>query len=98
MEIIIEKKEKDYLKNQLYAMKEPESVCCDEMKEALDENAIKLGDFEDCHTTDKSMNIFRCHPYPEGACWDSYEIMYCPFCGEKVELVEKKVLKQKVSQ
>ena len=55
------------------------------MKEAMEESAIKFGDYEDPSKHDKTLNIFKCSPYPEGACWDEYAIRFCPFCGEKIK-------------
>lgn len=63
--------------------------CCAEMKEVWDE-AIKFGAFDDygSHVNNR-INISHCDAFPEGACWDSYPITFCPFCGEHIEVIEK---------
>jgi hypothetical protein len=66
------------------------TACCDEMKQALAEKFIKFGEYDPVLNGDNEVNIFRCDPYPEGATWDEMAIRLCPFCGEKIEVEERK--------
>lgn len=83
-----------------YALLEMEPPCCNEMKEALDNEAIGFGEFHDTILNrDHNINFSDCHPYPEGAVWEEYQINFCPFCGQKVETEEReKVTLKKVSR
>jgi len=71
--------------------------CCVAMEDAWVQGAIVFGGFDCGHTN--SINIGLCHPYPEGASWDNFEISFCPFCGEAIECVEaeRSVLVKKVT-
>jgi hypothetical protein len=71
---------------------EPE-FCCPEMKVAWGE-AIVFGKV-DYNGEGNRVHISRCHPYPEGACWDAYAVDFCPFCGEKIECEEVEVVRMK---
>lgn len=64
------------------------NFCCDEMREAWNDYAIQFGEKEMLNTN-HNVNIFRCSPYPEGAVFTEYEILYCPFCGELIVVEEK---------
>lgn len=67
--------------------------CCGDTAKALQDSVIKFGEYESWpFNTENTLNIFRCYPYPEGACWNSYPINYCPFCGAKVTLIEEGVV------
>lgn len=89
MKITIKKTGSGKGRYQCYSYVEPKKTCCDEMKEALDENVIKFGEYDSILNSNNSLNIFKCYPYPEGPCWDEYEINFCPFCGEKIKYVGK---------
>lgn len=65
-------------------------ICCDGMKEAWEEKAVFFGEYgEYGFNTNKSVNIAKCSPYPEGAVFNEYPINYCPFCGKKIEIEEE---------
>lgn len=67
-----------------------EKYCCEKMEEAIDEGFVKFGEFDDYpFNKNTNLNIFLCHPYPEGACWDEMPIKYCPFCGEEVKIIKQ---------
>jgi len=68
-------------------LKEELKPCCDEMNKAIDEYAIKFGGFESYEDT-RRLGFGRCSPYPEGPCWDTYDISFCPFCGKRVNIVQ----------
>ena len=73
-----------------YKLIEIVDICCEEMKVALDEEAILFGDFYgDSLNRDNNLNFAHCSPYPEGAVYREYPIKYCPFCGQVVETEEK---------
>ena len=69
--------------------------CCIGMTEALEDEAIFWGEYEKMLNSNTDINIAVCHPYPEGAVWNEYPITYCPFCGEKIETIERKRVKLK---
>jgi hypothetical protein len=57
------------------------------MENAYTKDFIKLGKYDETLATkeDCKLNIFKCHPYCEGAIWDEMEISFCPFCGKEIE-------------
>lgn len=59
------------------------SFCCETMEEQLDET-VTFGEVESYGCKDEAVFISTCRPYPEGACWDSVKISFCPFCGEAI--------------
>jgi hypothetical protein len=61
--------------------------CCVEAKEAFEELFMRFGDWDGVPICPE-VNIFRCHPYPEGAVFDQMPIRYCPFCGKEIVLIE----------
>jgi len=66
--------------------------CCEKMREAFDKKFIGFGNFEDggyagYGKINININIYSCLPYPEGACWEDMKINFCPFCGEKIEVI-----------
>lgn len=70
--------------------------CCQEMKEALADDAIGFGEFHDTILNgDCNINFSDCRPYPEGEVWDYYPIRFCPFCGRKVETEERERVSRK---
>lgn len=86
-EIFADEKPEDVHKYVLLEMTEP---CCQEMKGALESEAIKFGEFDAFFLNqDCNVNFAGCRPYPEGAAWDEYPIRFCPFCGQKVETEER---------
>lgn len=64
--------------------------CCDKMKEAFEDSFIEFGEYpsDSILNCDSNVNIYKCSPYPEGACWDEMAISFCPFCGKKIEISE----------
>ena len=67
--------------------------CCEDMIEAWGDY-IGFGEYEYGESNNKDVNIYYCEPYPEGACWSEMPIKICPFCGERIELIEEKVVKK----
>lgn len=65
-------------------LSEIDKVCCNDMREAMEDNYIGFGEYNSTLNHDSNVNIFCCSPYPEGACWSSMAIKYCPFCAEKI--------------
>lgn len=63
-------------------------ICCDGMRDAINDRFVAIGDYEYPSKNDKTVNIYKCFPWPEGASWDSMEIKFCPFCGKKIEVKE----------
>jgi len=61
--------------------------CCNQLKNHIGKNYIGVGDCEP-PSKSKELNIYECKPYPEGTFYESHEISYCPFCGEKVKYKE----------
>ena len=59
--------------------------CCAEMKEAWSERFIAFGEFDSMANKNSDVNIYRCHPYPDGPEWDKRAIRFCPFCAEPIE-------------
>lgn len=73
-----------------YVLLEITEPCCQQMKEALEHDAIKFGEFGESYLNqDCNINFGDCSPYAEGAVWDEYPIHFCPFCGQKVETEER---------
>ena len=65
--------------------------CCEKMEEAWERRFIGFGEY-DCYLNRNSdVNVYKCHPYPEGACWDEMAIKQCPFCGEEIKTIEAEV-------
>lgn len=62
--------------------------CCDDMKNAHENNAVFFGDYDGI-SRDKNVNIAKYSPYPEGAVFDVYPISFCPFCAKKIKIMEK---------
>jgi hypothetical protein len=62
---------------------EIKAICCERMNEALEGNFIRFGSHDTWLNRNHNLNLLHCSPYPEGACWDTMAINYCPFCGEK---------------
>lgn len=60
--------------------------CCDEAKEAFESNFIGFGEYDGMLNQSKTMNIYHCSPYPEGAFFDEMPINSCPFCGRLIEI------------
>lgn len=63
--------------------------CCKEMENAMEEKFISVGDYEEGISGTNpifEVNIYKCHPWPEGTCWDDMQIKYCPFCGKKIRV------------
>lgn len=67
------------------------TFCCETMKNVWDE-FIGFGEEDSILNRESTVNIYNCHPWPEGAVWDSKPISYCPFCATKIEieLIESK--------
>jgi hypothetical protein len=65
--------------------------CCEKLKLAFDKGFIGFGE-EGWFNTINGFCIYYRRCYPEGACTYEIKISYCPFCGEKIEEVEKFVL------
>ena len=61
--------------------------CCPRMEEAWRDSAVGFGEFDSSYVEQEGVNIYRCHPYSEGAVWDEYRIDFCPFCGLRIEVV-----------
>lgn len=62
-------------------------ICCREMMKAMDDDFIKFGEYDHFLNEDSNMNIFHCNPYPEDPIFDEMPIKFCPFCGEKIEVI-----------
>ena len=73
---------------------EKADFCCRKMENAFDDRFIFFGEYEGHLNDDNHVNIGICHPYPEGASWDEMAIIYCPFCGKQIELIESKRFKK----
>lgn len=58
--------------------------CCNDMKEAFDEEFIVFGKIDDYCSCNADVNITMCKPYPEGIIWEEMPIKFCPFCKEKI--------------
>lgn len=65
------------------------NYCCEEMKFAWEDCFIGFGEFDRTLNTNEDVNIYSCHSYPGGTCWDELAINYCPFCAKKI-VIEKK--------
>jgi hypothetical protein len=65
-------------------LREIDKVCCNDMREAMEENYIAFGDYDVLLNRNNDVNIFHCSPYPEGPCWSTMAIKYCPFCAEEI--------------
>ena len=65
------------------------SYCCEAMQFAIKEEAVEYETFPDVGSSGFGLSISKCHPWPEGASWDTYRIIFCPFCGQKIETEEK---------
>jgi len=64
--------------------------CCEEMKDAWDES-VQFGSFDsDSHCINNAVNISKCDAYPECTSWTDYPIKFCPFCGQKIDVIEIK--------
>mgnify|MGYP000468811137 CR=1 FL=1 len=73
--------------NKDYILVGETQFCCDDMKEAWDDDFIGFGEkFDSILNYDHCVNIYKCHPYPEGACWITMGIKYCPFCREEIKI------------
>jgi hypothetical protein len=76
--------------------------CCDEMKEAWENDFVGLADYSNKTSvrskTEVEVNIYKCYPYPEGAAWDGMEIEFCPFCGKEIELNIKTISKERLEE
>ena len=66
--------------------------CCEDMRGAINERFVILGDYESglyvysFAQDPRTINISHCSPFPEGPVWDTMEICYCPFCGTKIKI------------
>lgn len=67
----------------------PCDFCCEVMAGAWEEDFISFGEFEGLLNKNGNVNIYHCRPYPEGAFWDELAIKFCPFCGEKIEIIDE---------
>jgi len=64
--------------------------CCEHMRNAIDESFIHFGEVDACGINkDNNLNIINCHPYPEGASFNTLPIKFCPFCRSKIEIEEQ---------
>jgi len=72
-----------------YKLLEMTEPCCEEMKVALEEGAVKFGEFDVCLNGDANINFAQCSAYPEGAVFTEYAIDFCPFCGKPVKTEER---------
>lgn len=70
-------------------------ICCNSMKEAIEERFISFGDepdlsfkFEFPFETNGKLSIFYCRNYYDGESYFNLEIDYCPFCGGEIEYCE----------
>jgi hypothetical protein len=61
--------------------------CCERMSKMLENSAVVFGEMEYGLNYNPCPCIPVCRPYPEGACWDHFEIDLCPACGEPIESV-----------
>lgn len=61
--------------------------CCEKMKEAWNAKLIGFSDWYEYPQTDTNVNLY--HHY-----WgiDNYTIGFCPFCGKKIEVIEKEIV------
>lgn len=57
--------------------------CCDEMKEAMEENVVLFDH------TDGTVIIQNCRPYPEGPAYTDMTIKHCPFCSTLIISLKK---------
>ncbi len=74
----------------IYDIEEAEiDYCCKLMEKAFQEEFIGFGEFNVDRPLNKNnnVNIFHCSPYPEGAVWDEMAIELCPWCKEKIEIL-----------
>lgn len=81
----------EYYEGKVYGIKAIDvEFCCDDMKGAFEENYIRFGEYppDSILNYDSNVNIYRCFPYPEGACWDEMPIKYCPFCAEEIQIIQ----------
>jgi len=71
-----------------YEVKEIDvTFCCADMTDAWS-TFVGFGEADGVLNREETVNIYTCHPYPEGAVWDSCSIKVCPFCAEPIEVVE----------
>jgi len=74
----------------IYDIEESEiNYCCKLMEEAFQEGFIGFGEFNVERPLNKNnnVNIFHCSPYPEGAVWNEMAIELCPWCKEKIQIL-----------
>lgn len=71
--------------------------CCQDLKDAYDEDFLSFGEYEySSLNVDHNLNIAKCYPYPEGACWDELPIKFCPFCGKEIKYVQTEKMESKI--
>jgi len=81
-----------YKKGEIFELKAGKTAfCCDQMKASWDDHFVGFGEYEyDSLTTESAVNIYKCAPYPEGACWEEVAIKYCPWCKAEIEIERTK--------
>ena len=73
--------------------------CCDKLKEEWEESVTFSG--FNCYDEDHYPRVVIKSGYGDGdSGWDNIKINYCPFCGEKIELLQKVkvVVKRKIKK
>ncbi|MHB8118655.1 MAG: hypothetical protein ACYDHX_08020 [Methanothrix sp.] len=61
--------------------------CCDGMKNAMKKQFIIFGEDDSYLNKDNYLNIIKTACYPSGTVVDLLDISFCPFCGEKIEII-----------
>lgn len=62
--------------------------CCDNMEDAWDDKYVGFGEFDTLLNKNDNVNIYKCNPWPEDAVWEECAINFCPFCGERIEIID----------
>jgi hypothetical protein len=82
---------------QFYRLADDPSPCCDDMRQALNDEAVVFGDRAFASTnTWNTLCLVRCWPWPDdpnpvGRTFLSYHpIAFCPFCGEAIIITTMK--------
>lgn len=62
--------------------------CCEKLKKAFGGIFVGFGEVDSCLNKNEDINIYHCDAYPEGACWESMPIKFCPFCATELKVKE----------